>query len=160
MFLYIAINNIDFYSLIEQLFLFPMSIGGDRLENFIFPLEFNRVVLRFKLIYLAQFILIFIMIKKTYKNLNYLKSIEFLILLTIILSSFIFIVHQLLTLNQKFIFFIIPILLGFSHSYYEKNFHSNAIVVFLLISIGISSTIYYKISYLDNRKFMELENIN
>ena len=160
LFLYIIINNVGFYSLIEQLILFPMSIGGDRFENFIFPFEFNRVILRFKLIHLSQLILILIIIKNTYKNLNYLKSSEFFILITIVFSSFAFIAHQLLTLNQKFIFSIIPILLGFSHSYYKKKFKNSLIVVFLLVSLGISSTIYYKISYLDNRKFMEMENIN
>ena len=160
LFLYIIINNIGFYSLIEQLILFPMSIGGDRFENFIFPFEFNRVILRFKLIHLSQLILILIIIKNSYKSLNYLKSSEFFILITIIFSSFAFIAHQLLTLNQKFIFFIIPILLGFSHSYYKKKFKINLIVVFLLVSLGVCSTIYYKISYLDNRKFMEMENVN
>ena len=160
LFLYIIINNVGFYSLIEQLILFPMSIGGDRVENFIFPFEFNRVFLRFKLIHLSQLILILIIIKNAYKNINYLKTSEFFILITIIFSSFAFIAHQLLTLNQKFIFFIIPILLGFSHTYYEKKFKNNLTVVILLVSLGAGSTIYYKISYLDNRKFMEMENIN
>ena len=82
------------------------------------------------------------------------------ILITIIFSSFAFIAHQLLTLNQKFIFFIIPILLGFSHIYYKKKFKNNLIVVVLLVSLGVGSTNYYKISYLDTRKFMEMENIN
>ena len=95
----------------------------------------------------------------------YLKILTLLkrglsILISLVLTSFAFIIHQLLTLNQIFIFFLIPILLGFSHIYLFKNCDSKKIYTYLLIFLGLISTIYYKISYVDNRKFMELENIN
>ena len=32
-------------------------------------------------------------------------------------------------------------------------------LIYLVIFLAVSSTIYYKISYVDKRKFMELENI-
>jgi hypothetical protein len=87
-------------------------------------------------------------------------SNEFLILISIIFTSYALIYHELLTLNQKFIFFIIPILFGFSHSYYEKNFSKRNYIIYLLIFLSIGSTLYYKIAYGDNRRFQELENVN
>jgi len=87
-------------------------------------------------------------------------SNEFLILISIIFTSYALICHELLTLKQKFIFFIIPILLGFSHSYYEKNFSKKNYIVYLLIFLGIGSTLYYKIAYGDNRRFQALQNVN
>jgi hypothetical protein len=87
-------------------------------------------------------------------------SNEFLILISIIFTSYALIFHELLTLKQKFIFFIIPILLGFSHSYYEKNFSKKNYIVYLLIFLGVGSTLYYKIAYEDVRRFQALENVN
>ena len=114
------------------------------------------MVLRFKLIHISQLILIIVIIKKSFQDLKYLKKEEFFILISIIATSYVLICHQLLTLNQKFIFFIIPILLGFSHIFYKKNFDNKVYIIYLLIFLGISSTIYYKYNYSDNRKFMEL----
>ena len=52
---------------------------------------------------------------------------------------------------------IIPLNLGFSHLFLDnkKKYLSSFLVIFCLISV-----FYYKVSYLDNRKFMELENVN
>ena len=159
-YIFCLINKISLYSLYNQLILYPFTIGEARFANFLFPLEFNRIILRYKLIHLSQFILIFIIIKKIFKNFNYFTSIEFIILSSIVISSFSLILHQLLTLNQKFIFFVIPILLGFSHIYYQKNFTRNNIIIYILIFLGLGSTFYYKFNYIDNRKFMELEKVD
>ena len=51
-------------------------------------------------------------------------------------------------------------MLGFSHSYYEKNFSKKNYIVYLLIFLGIGSTLYYKIAYGDIRRFQELQNVN
>lgn len=158
--LFLLVNDINLYSFYQQIFLSPLTIGGDRFQNFILPLEFNRIVLRFKLIHLSQIILIFIIVKRVIENLNYFKNAEFFILISIVFTSFSLIAHQLLTLNQKFIFFIIPILLGFSHIYYKKYFTYNIVVFCILILFGSASTIYYKFNYVDNRKFMELETVD
>ena len=159
-FLLMYINQISFLNFYEQYILFPMSLGDIRIQNFLFPLEFKRIFLRFKLIHLSQLVLIIVVIKSILKDLNFIKKEDFSVLISLILTSFAFIVHQLLTLNQIFIFFLIPVLLGFSHIYLLKNLEPKKIYTYLLIFLGLISTIYYKISYVDNRKFMELENIN
>ena len=53
---------------------------------------------------------------------------------------------------------IIPVNLAFAHIF-SKDFRLKYVNQFLLF-LGIATIIYYKISYLDNRKFMELENVN
>tara|TARA_Y100000590_G_C15666568_1_gene994681 strand:- start:70 stop:1638 length:1569 start_codon:yes stop_codon:yes gene_type:complete len=158
--IFLKVNEINFLSFYEQYILFPLNIGEGRVENFLFPLEFNRIILRYKLIYISQLTFIIIIIKQLIKNYKYLLSTDFFIQISIILTSFSFIFHQILTFNQKFIFFIIPIFLGFSHIYYVKYFHERKYVVYLIILLSLASTIYYKHSYVDNRKFMELENVN
>ena len=65
-----------------------------------------------------------------------------------------------MTINAKFIFFIIPILTGFSHIYYIKYFRHKNYILYLLIFLSISSTIYYQYNYIDNRRFMDLDGVN
>jgi hypothetical protein len=158
--LFFIYNEISFLSFFEQYILFPLTIGEHRITSFFHTLEFNKLVTRFKLIHISQLVLLIIVIKNIIKNYKYLMSNEFLILISIIFTSYALIYHELLTLKQKFIFFIIPILLGFSHSYYEKNFSKKNYIVYLLIFLGIGSTLYYKITYGDNRRFQALENVN
>lgn len=159
-FILLNINDIPLKNFYEQYLLFPMSLGDTRVKNFLFPLEFNRIFLRHKLIHISQLVLIIIIIKNIVKDFSYIKKGEFVILLSLVISSFAFILHQLLTLNQIFIFFLIPILLGFSHIFLIKYFKEKRLILYFLIFMGLVSTTYYKINYADNRKFMELENIN
>ena len=155
----LKIGNISFGSFYEQYILFPQSLGKSRLD-WLFPLEFNRVILRFKLIHLALFPLIIIIVRESLKNFNFLKSNEFIIILSLILCSFSLIVHQLMTINAKFIFFIIPIIAGFSHAFSEKYFKNKKYIFYLLLLLSFGSTVYYHQSYIDNRRFMDLEKIN
>ena len=155
---FFLINEIPFSSFYEQYILFPLTIGNSRVSEFLFPIEFNRLVTRFKLIHLSQLLLIIIIFKNVFKNYKYLISNDFFIQISLILTSWILIIHQLLTLNQKFVFFIIPVLLGFSHVYF-KNYKKNYFIYFLII-LGVGSALYYKISYGDTRKFMELADAN
>ena len=158
-FLFFIINEIELTSFIEQYILFPQSLGSSRLE-LLLPLEFNRIVLRFKLIHLSLLLLVVIIVKKTFADYNYIKKNEFLILLSIVTVSFSFILHQLMTLNAKFIFFIIPILVGFSHIYFEKYFNNKKYILYALIFLVTSSTIYYQFSYNNNRRFMDLREVD
>ena len=158
-FLYFFINDISLISFWYQYVLFPLTIGDIRLNSdFLFPLEFNRVVTRFKIIHLSLvpiLISIFFDLRQKFK-IFYDK--DFYIKFSVILFSYSLIFHQLLTLNQKYIFMIIPVNLAFSYIF-SKDFKFKYINKFLLF-IGLATVIYYKISYLDNRKFMELEDVN
>ena len=155
----LLIAQIPFTSFFEQYILFPLSLGESRLQ-FIFPLEFQRTVLRFKLIHLSSFLLIIISIKKIIENYRYLIDSDFLIKFSLITSSYALIMHQLMTINGLFIFFLIPILAGFSHIYYMKYFKSKNYILYLLLLLSISSTIYYGYKYIHQRDFMDLRNVN
>ena len=111
--LFFIYNEISFLSFFEQYILFPLTIGEHRVSSFFNTLEFNRLVLRFKLIHLSQLVLLIIVIKNIIKNYKYLMSNEFLILISIIFTSYALIFHELLTLKQKFIFLLFLFCLAF-----------------------------------------------
>ena len=155
----LLIAKIPITNFVDQYILFPISLAENRLD-FIFPLEFSRVILRFKLLHLASLTLIFVCIKKIFENYKYLKSNEFLIIVALLGSTYALIAHQLMTINGIFIFFTIPILSGFSHIYYLKYFKNKKYIHFLLIALSISSTVYYGIKYIDKRDFMDLRKVS
>tara|TARA_B100000029_G_scaffold246527_2_gene243476 strand:- start:5194 stop:6771 length:1578 start_codon:yes stop_codon:yes gene_type:complete len=155
----IKLADISLRSFYEQYILFPKSMGHDRL-NLLLPLEFNRIILKFKLIHLSLFFIIFVIIKNIITNYNYLKSNEFLILTSLVAYAFSLIITQLMTINSKYIFFIIPILVGFSHIYSEKYFNKKKYILFFLISLSFASTAWYHFNYNATRKFMDLEKYN
>ena len=157
--LILKIGKISLISFFEQYILFPQSLGKSRLE-FLFPLEFERIVLRFKLIHLSSLMLVIVGGKKIIEDYKYLINKEFLIIISLVATGFALIAHQLMTINAKFIFFIIPILTGFSHIYYIKYFRHKNYILYLLIFLSISSTIYYQYNYIDNRRFMDLNKVN
>ena len=94
------------------------------------------------------------------QNYKYIKSNEFLITLSLIFSSFALIVHQLMTINGLFIFFIIPILTGFSHIYYLRYFKNKNYILYLLIFLCIGSSIHYVNKYIHSRDFADLRKAN
>ncbi len=147
-------SEITFASFIDQYILFPISIGKNRFEYFLFPLEFSRIVLRFKLIHLSTIILIIVSFKNLVKNYKYLKNSEFLITLALIGTSYALIVHQLMTMNGMYIFFIIPILIGFSHIYYLKYYKNSKFILSLLIILLLGSTVNYSYKYIFIRDFI------
>ncbi len=159
-FILLFLTEIPFESFYEQYILFPLDIGKTRVEYFLFPLEFSRIFLRFKLIHIPLIILIFISFQKIRKDFRYLKSNDFLIIVSLILSSFIFIFHQLMTINGMFIFFIIPILGGFSHIYFLDQYKNKKYILYSLIILIICSTIHYSYKYIHKRDFMDLRNAN
>jgi len=159
-FLILFIKEIPFESFYEQYIEFPLSIGKTRVEYFLFPLEFSRIFLRFKLIHIPLFILMFISFKKIRSDLKYLKSNDFLIIISLIASSYIFIAHQLMTINGMFIFFIIPILGAFLHIYFFKEYRNKNFFLYFFIILTICSTIHYSYKYIHKRDFMDLRNVS
>ena len=155
----VLINEIPLLSFFQQYFLYPIYIADSRVELF-FPLELKRIFLRFKLHHLSLLILIIVSIKKIIENYKYLKNDEFLIIVALIGSTFALILHQLMTINGMFIFFLIPILTGFSHIYCLKNFKNKNYLTYLLIFLSIASTIHYWNKYIDKRDFVDLSKAN
>ena len=155
----LQVGQIKFLSFWEQYILFPKSLGSTRLE-WVFPLEFQRVIWRFKLIHLSILILLIVLIKNTYRKFKNLIEKETLIILSLISSAFALIFHQLMTINAIFIYFAIPIFAGFSHTLGKNYFNNKNFVAYFLIILTLSSTLYYHQNYVSNRRFMDLEKVN
>lgn len=155
----LLITKTPIISFLDQYILFPLSLGESRLE-FLLPLEFKRIILRFKLIHLSLLLLVIISIKKIVQDYKYLKHNDFLIVLALVSSTFALIAHQLMTINGIFIFFLIPILVGFSHIYYLKYFKNKNYILYALIILSIISTIHYGNKYINKRDFMDLSKVN
>ena len=159
-FIILFLTKIPFGSFYEQYILYPLSIGKTRVEYFLFPFEFSRIFLRFKLIHIPLLILIFISFKKIKNDLKYFKSNDFLIITSLILSSFIFIAHQLMTINGMFIFFIIPILGAFLHIYFLDQYKKENYILYFFIILTILSSLHYGHKYIHKRDFMDLRIAN
>ena len=156
-FLFLLLNKIPFLNFYKQYLMYPLTIGDSRYSEFLFPLEFSRLILRFKLIHIAILPMIFLIFKNFLNNKQYYKKKDFFILISLVFTAYSLILNQLLTLNQKFVFLTIPIFLAFSHLYIEREIKKNYFV-YTIIFFALATTLYYHVSYVDKRKFMDLEN--
>lgn len=164
-FLLILISEVKIIDLYNQYISYPSYIGEIRMsaEGFLIPFEFSRYFLKFKFIHLAYFFLLFYLINLIYKK-NFLQEKDFYTLSILIIFSIILIFHQLLSLNQKFIDMVVPILLGFSHIYLIKSKgilkRKFIFIKSLIVFISLSFLIDVFINHIDNRRFMDLKKID
>ena len=152
------INNIPIKNFLAQYIFYPISIGNDRIENLSFG--FNNIIGQFKFIYLSLAPLVigaFVLFK--IKNKKLIEKKDFIIFFLFIGSVIIFIYCQLITMNQIFIFLLIPISAAFSHLYISRYYNKNFLIYFTL-AIFIFSTGKYHIRFNENKKFMELINVD
>ena len=153
------IQGINLSSFLEQYIFFPQTIGEQRLENFNFT--FRGAVDHYKFIYVAFLPLFYVNLKKIFSNKNYFKQKDFFYFLCLLLFTFSLIFHQILTKNQTFIFFLIPILMAFSHNsltIYKLNLTSPIYIAMILICLFV--TVKYHLRFNENRKFHELNYVN
>jgi len=158
LFLFLHLQKINFSVFFSQYIYYPMTIGENRFENLNFT--FRGFVSHFKFIYLAAAPFFYISIKNILFDKNfYIKNnfYYFLILLSLIV---LFIAHQILTKNQIFIFFLIPIFGAFSHIYLVNKNFINKILTIILIIICIFSAAKYHFRFNEERKFHELSGVN
>jgi len=153
------IQGISLSSFLNQYFFYPPSIGVKRIDNLIFT--FRGTIGHFKFIYIALAPLFFINLKDIFSKKNYLKNNDFYYFLILTLFTSSLIAHQILTRNQTFIFFLIPILFAFSHIYFSNfKLSSNNFISIILIIICLFATAKYHIRFNENRKFHELSYVN
>ncbi len=156
LFSFIWIYKVDVNSFFTQYFLYPRSIGLARISDL--DLTFNKAISNFKFIHLLLLPLLFIFIKKILKR-NCLNDNNFFVTFNIILFSILLIIHQWLTLNFIFIFFLIPILSATIQSNLNKNKFSK-FLNFSLILFCLVVTTKYHLRFNEERKMLNLENIN
>ena len=148
-FYFYGIQLIDFYN---QYIDYPLSIGENRFENFLFPFDFKRIFLKHKWLHISLLPLYVQLIKLVIKK-NFISDNRTIYFGSLILSSYAFISHQLMTINGNFIFFLIPIYAGFSHSFLKiKNLKKDTLIIIITILVSF----YYFNKYIVSRDFMDL----
>ena len=153
------IQEISLSSFLEQYIFYPQTIREQRFGNF--SLTFGGIVGHFKFIYLAILPLLYVNLKRVFSEINYFKQKDFCYFLILVLFTFSLIFHQILTSNQTFIFFLIPILMAFSHINLNLyKFKLNNLVPIILIFICLFATFKYHVRFNENRKFHELNYVN
>tara|TARA_Y100000590_G_scaffold467391_1_gene646147 strand:- start:793 stop:2382 length:1590 start_codon:yes stop_codon:yes gene_type:complete len=151
--------GISLGSFLEQYIIYPRSIGSDRFANL--NITINNIFGHYKFIYISFLPLLLINLQKIYKNKYYVKDDNFYFFLILFLFTVSLIFHQLLTKNQVFIYFLIPILSGFSQIYLKKNNIKNKKFIFILIFLFcLFATIKYHQRFNENRKFHDLQDVN
>ncbi|MDC0059566.1 hypothetical protein OAJ18_00945 [Pelagibacteraceae bacterium] len=164
--LYFVIVKIPIKSFIVQYFLFPMTIGGNRIigddQAFISlagKITFRGLVGHFKFINFFFIFLIAVTFLKYFKKTKLLLTKdEILVNLLLILSTVAYIFHQLITANQTFIFSLIPILAGFVHIYLKKYYPKKIIIQAIVLLVVIFASVKYHSVYNNQRKFMDLQH--
>ena len=155
LFLFFYFTKINFINFYDQYILFAKTIGDSRFSNYNFNLI--NIIIKYKFVSILVFFLISILIKLCKKNNKKIDSI-FTVLTVVTLSSLL-IFHQFYTLNQDYIFFLIPLLTGIIHIFYKEVF-TNKFFLNFLISLCIFATIKYHIRFNEHRKFNELEKVD
>ena len=153
--LFFFLTGINIKNFFDQYIFFASSIGEYRFSNY--QLSLMDVFVKFKFINIFNLSLIFLLFFY-YKKFEKYKNDFFLILIFLTLSLTL-IFHQFYTLNQNFIFFLIPLLCSIVHFSLEKNFKKKKITI-LLILVCIFAVGKYHLRFNEQRKFNELENVN
>ena len=154
-FLFFFITKINLNDFMQQYIFFASTIGESRITNYDFNI-FNEII-KYKFIFYFVFFLLFIITKLKLEN--SLTADDFSIIIICIIFTLILVFHQILSLNQNFIFFLIPFLCGIIHCYYKKILKFNYLLIITFL-ICIFSTSKYHLRFNEERKFNELEGIN
>ena len=156
--LFIFAYNINFESFLIQYFLFPQTIGAERIKNFNFTL--NGVIFHFKFIYLVLLPILVEIISQILRKKIFVERKRFLTNLTILFLTISLIYHQVLTRNFTFIFFLIPLIAGFCHYNFLFNTNLKKIIIPYLILITLFSTVKYHFRFNEGRKLLALQEAN
>ena len=159
-FFFLKVNSIELKSFITQYLSYPGTIGAKRFESVNY--NFKNIFLDFKFIYFALFILIYLILKSLLKEKFYYKKINFKIFLIFFFLFFFLIQHIVLTKNQIFIFFLIPLLSGLAHAELIKQENKKIKLYFkyLLIILCVGTSLKYHYRFNVERKFHELNGVN
>jgi len=155
--LFISLFNIDINQFLSQYFLYPRTIGASRINEW--ELSFNKGVSTFKFLHIILLPLVFIFLKNLLFKKDYTSENNFFINFNFIFFTFLLIVHQWLTLNFIFIFFLIPFLCAIIQSNIKKFKLVKWFNLFLLL-FCLLVTIKYHFRFNEERKMLDLENIN
>jgi hypothetical protein len=151
--------EISFQNFLDQYINYPREIGRDRFLTLNY--DFKNVILDFKFIHIIFLLLLVLNISKFFNNKKFYKKVDFKVFLILLLLLLSLIQHQILTKNQIFIFFLIPLFSGFTHielnnlNYKYKNY-----LIYFLICVCLITTFKYHVRFNLEKKFHELSNVS
>ena len=157
LYFFLELQNISIKSFLTQIFYYPMSIGGDRYAAL--NIDIKKILSNYKFI-LLPILISFFLIKNQYSKV--FKNLRIFNFSIVILFNLISIFHQLMTKNQNFIFFLIPINLAFLILFIEDKFETNKYknkLIFLVIIFCIFTTFKYHHRFNIERKFIDLQDV-
>lgn len=155
--IFLITKQIPVKDFILQTFMFPQSIGSERYSSY--NLNVKNIFLDYKFIHLVFIIIVItnIILKLNLKD--YFKTSYFKIFLVLSVFCITSIFHQIYTKNQIYIFFLIPILSGFSIFYLNLlKFKYKNHIKYFLVFLCVFVTIKYNERFNIERKFHELNN--
>lgn len=153
----VIILKIPLFEILNQYIIFPSTIGKARFNIDIFSINSLSV---YKFIFIPVLLLIFSFVKKI--NLDFKKNYaDICNILLIFCLVIVLYLHQVLTRNQEFIYFLIPVLFCFlSVQFIYKNEKKNKIKNLLILFFCLIVVFKYHLRLNENRRFHELENVN
>ena len=119
---------------------------------------FRNIIGHFKFINFFLVILFFLTIRDLIK-----RNITFenlIINLSLFFVGVLLIFNQLITSNQTYIFSFIPFVAAFLHLYLVKRSSSNLKLSYIIVPVMIFCIFKYHLVYNEQRKFMDLQNID
>ena len=158
-FIYIYFTKTSLIDIYYQYFLTTSEVGSYRLKNTSF--SFYDVFFRYRFIYASLLLLLYLAIKS--KNFNkYFKITKFEFVYLLLSINFIMIFHQLLSMNQAFIYSLIFLNSGLCFKFieYDKKKFFNNKLFFLLIIISVLICLRYHYKYNEPRRFNDLAYAN
>ena len=156
--IYIYFTQTSLIDIYYQYFLGTVEVGDYRLKNSSF--SYYDVIFRYRFIYISLILISYLLIKnKDFNNSFKISKFEFIYLLLSLNFTMVF--HQLLSMNQAFIYSIIFLNIGLCFKFinYDKKFFNNKIF-FLLIIFSIFLTLKYHYKYNEPRRFNDLAYSN
>ena len=155
--IFLKVQDISLKLFLDQLIFYPISIGSERFDVLIRAFE-NRIS-NFKFLIIPLIFLFFLFLKN--KNYQKFSKRNFSIFFVITIFNIIMIFHQLLTKNQNFIFFLIPINVALIIYFLSKmNLNHKKFLNILFLVFTIALTFKYNQRFNFERKFHDLQNVN
>lgn len=149
-YIFLFFLKIDLKLFYIQYFDHPIAIGSSRFTDLNISLE--NFLNKYKFLIFLIIILTFFEFK-----ININKKKNHITFFLIIFLSIGLIYHQILTKNQIFIYFLIPLYFGLLHSeIFNSNLKNKSLLNILLIFTVIMITVKYHYRFNENRKFHEL----
>ncbi|MBL6758821.1 MAG: hypothetical protein ISQ17_03630 [Pelagibacteraceae bacterium] len=151
-YLLLKMLKIEFESFYIQFIDYPRSIGSERLANF--EISLISIFNKYKFILIPLTYLIYLIFAK---KISLENKVGFLVFFSF---TIVMLFHQLMTKNQIYIYFLVPLLFGFLESEIQKSkksfkkFISHSLIILLAFI-----TIKYHFRFNENRKFHELSKI-